>query len=85
MKKILLAISFSSFVLSCSSDDYTPATPKETEKPKEEAVVPNKPDEPKADDGNENPENTGDEENGDNTNSVVGKPDDFHMGESLLC
>lgn len=80
MKKILLAISFSSFVLSCSSDDYTPATPKETEKPKEEAVVPNKPDEPKADDGNENPENTGDEENGDNTNSVVGKPDDFHMG-----
>nr|AIC32818.1 Or77 [Ornithobacterium rhinotracheale] len=80
MKKILLAISFSSFVLSCSSDDYTPATPKETEKPKEEAVVPNKPDEPKADDGNENPENTGDEKNGDNTNSVVGKPDDFHMG-----
>ncbi|MCK0202882.1 hypothetical protein MWN41_07620 [Ornithobacterium rhinotracheale] len=80
MKKILLAISLSSFVLSCSSDDYTPATPKETEKPKEEAVVPNKPDEPKADDGNENPENTGDEENGDNANSVVGKPDDFHMG-----
>ncbi|MGV4530332.1 hypothetical protein [Ornithobacterium rhinotracheale] len=80
MKKILLAISLSSFVLSCSSDDYTPVAPKETEKPKGEAVVPNKPDEPKADDGNENPENTGNEENGDNTNSVVGKPDDFHMG-----